>query len=45
MRNARELTERKRGRLVIAAPPLLAAMFLPGAIADYNETFLASRSG
>ena len=39
MRNARELTERKRGRIVIAAPPLLAAMILPGAIADYKSTF------
>lgn len=39
MRNARDLTERKRGRLVVGAPPLLAAMFLPRAIADYNRKF------
>src|SRR5262245_29037592 len=39
MRNARDLTERKRGRLVVGAPPLLAAMILPGAIADYRRTF------
>ena len=39
MRNARDLTERKRGRLVVAAPPLLAAMILPRAIADYKRTF------
>jgi DNA-binding transcriptional LysR family regulator len=39
MRNARDLTERKRGRLVVGAPPLLAAMILPGAIADYKRTF------
>jgi DNA-binding transcriptional LysR family regulator len=39
VRNARDLSERKRGRIVIAAPPLLAAMIVPGAIAEYNETF------
>jgi DNA-binding transcriptional LysR family regulator len=39
MRNARDLTERKRGRIVVAAPPLLAAMILPGAIADYKRMF------
>ena len=39
MRNARDLTERKRGRLVVGAPPLLAAMLLPRAIADYNRKF------
>jgi DNA-binding transcriptional LysR family regulator len=39
MRNARELTERKRGRITVAAPPLLAAMILPGAIADFRRTF------
>jgi DNA-binding transcriptional LysR family regulator len=39
MRNARDLTERKRGRLVVGAPPLLAAMILPGAIADYKRMF------
>src|SRR3954467_6687588 len=35
IRNVRDLTDRKRGRLTIAAPPLLAAMIVPPAIADY----------
>jgi DNA-binding transcriptional LysR family regulator len=39
VRNARDLTERKRGRLVIAAPPLLAALVVPGAIAEYRKKF------
>jgi DNA-binding transcriptional LysR family regulator len=39
VRNARDLSERKRGRIVVAAPPLLAAMIVPGAIAEYNKTF------
>lgn len=39
IRNARDLTDRKRGRLTIAAPPLLAAMIVPPAIADYKKTF------
>ena len=30
VRNARDLSERKRGRIVVAAPPLLAAMIVPG---------------
>ena len=39
VRNARDLSERKRGRIVVAAPPLLAAMIVPGAIAEYNKSF------
>ncbi|MBX9842615.1 MAG: LysR family transcriptional regulator [Xanthobacteraceae bacterium] len=39
VQNARELAERKRGRLVVAAPPLLAAMVVPGAVADYKKRF------
>jgi hypothetical protein len=37
MRNARDLTERKRGRHVVAAPPIQPAMILSGAIADYKS--------
>jgi DNA-binding transcriptional LysR family regulator len=36
VRNVQELSERKRGRVVIAAPPLLAAMIVPSAIAEYT---------
>lgn len=39
VRNARDLSERKRGRIVVAAPPLLAAMIVPGAISEYNKAF------
>jgi DNA-binding transcriptional LysR family regulator len=39
VQNARDLAERKRGRLVVAAPPLLAAMVVPGAVADYKKRF------
>jgi DNA-binding transcriptional LysR family regulator len=39
IRNVRDLTDRKRGRLTIAAPPLLAAMIVPAAIADYKRAF------
>ena len=39
IRNVRDLTDRKRGRLTIAAPPLLAAMIVPAAIADYKKAF------
>jgi DNA-binding transcriptional LysR family regulator len=39
VRNARDLSERKRGRIVVAAPPLLAAMIVPAAIAEYNKAF------
>ena len=39
VRDARDLSEKKRGRIVIAAPPLLAAMIVPTAIADFNATF------
>ncbi len=37
VQNARELAERKRGRVRIAAPPLLAAVVLPQAIAVFQE--------
>ncbi len=39
VRDARDLSEKKRGRIVIAAPPLLAAMIVPAAIADFGESF------
>ena len=39
VRNAQDLSERKRGRIVVAAPPLLAAMIVPAAIAEYNKAF------
>jgi DNA-binding transcriptional LysR family regulator len=39
IRNTRDLTERKRGRLAVAAPPLLAAMIVPPAIAEYKRAF------
>jgi DNA-binding transcriptional LysR family regulator len=38
IRNARDLTDRKRGKLTVAAPPLLAAS-LPIAIADYKNSY------
>jgi DNA-binding transcriptional LysR family regulator len=41
VQNARELAERKRGRLAVAAPPLLAAMIVPSAVADYKKRFPA----
>ena len=34
-----ELAERRRGRLRIAAPPLLAAVILPQAIADFRNRY------
>jgi len=39
VRSAQDLSERKRGRIVVAAPPLLAAMIAPAAIAEYNTAF------
>jgi DNA-binding transcriptional LysR family regulator len=39
VQNARDLADRKRGRLVVAAPPLLAALIVPGAVADYRKRF------
>jgi DNA-binding transcriptional LysR family regulator len=39
VQNARDLADRKRGRLVVAAPPLLAALIVPGALADYRKRF------
>jgi DNA-binding transcriptional LysR family regulator len=37
VRNAHDLAERKRGRVVVAAPPLLAAAVVPRAIADFRQ--------
>jgi DNA-binding transcriptional LysR family regulator len=39
IRNARELTDRKRGKLTVAAPPLLAATLLPAAMAEYKRVY------
>lgn len=38
-RNAHDLAERKRGRVVLAAPPLLAAAVVPKAIADFRVEY------
>jgi DNA-binding transcriptional LysR family regulator len=38
-RNAHRLAERKRGRVVVAAPPLLAAAVLPRAIVDFRRNY------
>ena len=38
-RSAHELAERKRGRVIIAAPPLLAAAIVPRAIADFHVKY------
>lgn len=38
-RNAHDLAERKRGRVVVAAPPLLAAAIVPRAIADFRSKY------
>jgi DNA-binding transcriptional LysR family regulator len=38
-RNAHELAERKRGKVTIAAPPLLSAGILPWAIADFRGQY------
>lgn len=37
--NATHLAERKRGRIIVAAPPLLAAVILPPTIVALNETY------
>lgn len=39
VRNVREIADKKRGRLRIAAPPLLAGIYLPAAIAEFRERF------
>jgi DNA-binding transcriptional LysR family regulator len=39
--NTRHLAERKRGRLVVGAPPLLAAFVVPGAVSDYKKNYPA----
>ncbi|WP_249123586.1 MULTISPECIES: LysR family transcriptional regulator [unclassified Bradyrhizobium] len=38
-RNAQDLAERKRGRVVVAAPPLLAAAIVPRAIAEFGTQY------
>jgi len=38
-RNAHELAERKRGRVIVAAPPLLASAVVPRAIADFRNQY------
>lgn len=39
VRNARDLAGRKRGRMVVAAPPLLAAAVLPQAIVEFSTQY------
>ncbi len=39
VRNVSDLAARKRGRIVVAAPPLLAAVILPRVIADMRDRF------
>src|SRR5262245_48630801 len=38
-RSAHELAERKRGRVAVAAPPLLAAAIVPRAIANFRKQY------
>ena len=38
-RNAHGLADRQRGRVIVAAPPLLAAVVLPVAIADFQTKY------
>ncbi len=40
-RNMSDLGSRKRGRITIAAPPLIAATLLPQAIADFTQSYPA----
>jgi DNA-binding transcriptional LysR family regulator len=39
IKTAQDWSDRKRGRFVVAAPPFLASMILPGAIAEYKSAF------
>lgn len=39
IQNANDLAERRRGRITVAAPPLLAAAILPEAIAEMRERY------
>jgi DNA-binding transcriptional LysR family regulator len=39
VQNARDLAARRRGRIRIAAPPLLASVILPRAIVDFRRNF------
>jgi len=39
VRNARDLAGRKSGRMVVAAPPLLAAAVLPQAIVEFSSQY------
>src|SRR5580692_5033636 len=38
-RHAHELAERKRGRVIVAAPPLLASAVVPRAIVDFRNKY------
>lgn len=39
IQNTRELMEKKRGRLIVAAPPLIASTLLPGVIAGFRRQY------
>jgi DNA-binding transcriptional LysR family regulator len=41
IQGTRELLDRKRGRLTVAAPPLLAGTIIPSVIANYKKRFPA----
>ncbi|NLS07687.1 LysR family transcriptional regulator [Rhizobium sp. P32RR-XVIII] len=43
--NAGEIAQRKRGRLLVAAPPLLAAVMLPQAIAELHRDYPGLKIG
>lgn len=45
VRRTTDLAERRRGRVVIAAPPLLAGTILPQAIAEFSARFPAIQVG
>ena len=39
IRSTRELREKKRGRLIVAGPPLIASTLLPGVIGDFQKVY------
>jgi DNA-binding transcriptional LysR family regulator len=39
VKNSHDLADRKRGRIVIAGPPMLASVLLPEAIAEHRKAF------
>ena len=41
IKTAQDWSDRKRGRFVVAAPPFLASMIIPSAIAEYKSSFPA----